>query len=186
MLTMILNIFPYNFCRDFVTYCSCKIPIFPKFSTPKLFLYFWMFFENYLCTYAFQHTYYSRNTISRWKRQKYMNMFFTYLQSIYVKIMISRYFFKNTLHPLPNISSQYPLSIFWGPYQMILGIIYYMTSSFQIHALSIAHFFLPLAEELFIPVYKTGHSSSDFRKKILHDTVGYITIKNPSAHPKGF
>jgi len=45
---------------------------------------------------------------------------------------------------------------------MIFGIIDGMAGSFQFHAAGIAYLSLPSAGELFIPVYKTGYSSSEF------------------------
>jgi hypothetical protein len=45
---------------------------------------------------------------------------------------------------------------------MIFRVIHRMTGSFQFHALAITRFSLPSAGELFIPVYKTGYSSSNF------------------------
>jgi len=42
---MIPNIFPNYFSSYFIPYCSGKIPIFPKFPTPKLLLYFRMFLK---------------------------------------------------------------------------------------------------------------------------------------------
>jgi hypothetical protein len=45
---------------------------------------------------------------------------------------------------------------------MVLRIIDRMAVSFQFHAIGIAYLSLPSAAELFIPVYKTGYSSSGF------------------------
>jgi hypothetical protein len=45
---------------------------------------------------------------------------------------------------------------------MIFRIIHCMAGSFQYHASTISHLYLPMAEELFIPVYKTGYSSSNY------------------------
>jgi hypothetical protein len=45
---------------------------------------------------------------------------------------------------------------------VIFRIINCMARSLKYHALTISHLPLPRAEELFIPVYKTGYSSSNF------------------------
>jgi len=127
---MIPNIFLNYLSSYFIPYCSGKIPIFPKFPTPKLLPYFRMFLKNYTSTYALQHPHYLGNAIPRWKRQKYMNMILPYFHRINLKTMITRYFLKYILQSFPNIPSKNPFSIFWSPYQMILCIIYCMTSPF--------------------------------------------------------
>jgi len=65
---------------------------------------------------------------------------------------------------------------------MVFRIIYRMAGSFQFHALGIAYLPLPSAGELFIPVYKTGYSSSNFHKKgfVIHKNQAYIQI---ISHP---
>jgi len=167
LLMMILNIIPDHFSRYFVSYCPDKIPVLPKFSSPKLFLYLWMILKNYTRTNALQHPHYLSNTIPRWKGQKYMNVIPCYLHRINLKIMVPRNLLKNTPYSFPNVFPQNPFSILRGPYQMILRVIDSMTGSFQVHMLNITHLPLPTAVELFIPVYKTGYSSSILHKFLL-------------------
>ena len=162
MFTMVFYIFPNHFFRYLVPNRSSKISIFPKFSTPKLFLYLRMLLKYYTATDTLQYPYCLGNTIPRWKRKKNMNVIFCYLQRIYLKIMIPGNLLKKFFYPISNIIPQYPLSIFRSPYQMIFRIVYRMTGSVQFHVLTITHLPLPSAGELFIPVYKTGYSSSDF------------------------
>jgi hypothetical protein len=45
---------------------------------------------------------------------------------------------------------------------VIFRIVYRMTRSLQFHEMTITDLPLPSAGELFIPVYKTGYSSSEF------------------------
>jgi hypothetical protein len=47
---MVFYIFPYHFFRHLVPNRSSKISIFPKFSTPKLFLYLRMLLKYYTAT----------------------------------------------------------------------------------------------------------------------------------------
>jgi len=158
---MIFYILSNHFFRYLVPNRPCKISIFPKLSSPKLFLYLRMFLKYYTATYTLQYPHYLGNTIPRRKRKKNMNVISCYLQYIYLKIVIPGNLLKNFLYPISNIIPQYPLSIFRCPYQMIFRIVYRMTGSHQFHALTITHFSLPSAGELFIPVYKTGYSSSN-------------------------
>jgi len=128
---MIPNIFPNYFSSYFIPYCSGKIPIhLPKIPHPKapsLLQDVPQKLHQHLCSST---PHYLGNAIPRWKRQKYMNMILRYSHRINLKTMITRYFFKYTLHSFPNIPSKNPFSIFWSPYQMILCIIYCMTSPF--------------------------------------------------------
>ena len=160
---MIFYIFSNHFCRHLVPNRSSKISIFPKFPTPKLFLYLRVLLKYYTRTDTLQHPYYLGNTISRWKRQEIYEHDLLLPPAYLSQNHDSWLSPQNTSLTRSLISSsQYPLSIFRSPYQMILRIIYRMTGSLQFHALTITHFSLPSAGELFIPVYKTGYSSSDF------------------------
>ena len=156
---MILNVFPNYFRRYLITYGTNEISVFPKFSSPKLSLYFRMLLENHAGTNALKHTHNSRDAIPRRKRQKYMNMICRNFQCVYLKLMICGNLLKNILYSLPYISMQYQFPILRSPYQMIFGVIYRMTGSSQCHAICIACSGLPPAGKLFIPVYKTGYSS---------------------------
>jgi len=162
LFAMVHNIFPDHFCGYFVAHCSSKISVFPKLSTPKLFFHFGMLFEYYTGTDTLEHPYHLGDTISGWKRQKNMDMVLSYLKGIYLKIVILGYLFKYLFCSISDVTSQDPLSIFRGPHQMIFGVIDRMAGSLQSHAVSIAQLSLPSAGELFIPVYKTGYSSSGF------------------------
>jgi hypothetical protein len=159
---MVRNIFPDNFCGYFVANGAGKISIFPKLSSPQLFLYFRVLREYGADTDALQHSYHLGDTISGRKRQKNMDMVFCDLKGIYLKIMILGYLFKYLFYSISDVCSQDPLSVFRDPHQMVFGIIDCMAGSFKLHAVDIAYLSLPSAGELFIPVYKTGYSSSGF------------------------
>ena len=159
---MILNIFSDYFRRYLIAYGPGKIPVFPKFTTPKMLLHLWVLLKNYARTYTLQYSHYLRNTISRWKRQKYVHMILSNFHRIYLKPMIQGHFLKYTLHPLLYVPSKYPLPILRSPYQMIFRVIYGMWCSFHSHVLYIAHLSLPSAGKLFIPVHRTGYSSFKF------------------------
>ena len=116
---------------------------------------------------ALQNPYHLGNRVPWWKTQKDMHMVFCDLKGIYLKIVILGNLLKDLFHSLSNIIPQNPFSVFRGPYQMIFRIVDRMRSSFQFHAVNIAYLNLHLAGELFIPVYKTGYSSSNFHKYFL-------------------
>src|SRR3974390_1521777 len=156
---MILNILPDYLCRYFVSYGSGKISVFPKFSTPKLLLYFRVFSKYHACADALQHAYNFGYTIARWKRQKYVHMVLSYFHRIYRISMVHGYFFKYLLYPILYVSSEYPFPILRCPDQMIFRVIYGMRRSLDHHVLFIAQSPLPTAGKLFIPVHRTGYSS---------------------------
>ncbi len=156
---MILNILPDYLCRYFISYGSGEISIFPKLSTPKLFLHFRIFSKDHARADTLQHAYNFRYTIARWKRQKYVNMVLSYFHRIYRKSMVYGYFFEYLPYPFLYVSSKYPLPILWSTYQMVFRVVYGMRGSLDRHVLCIAHFPLPSAGKLFIPVHRTGYSS---------------------------
>ena len=67
MFTMVFSIFPNHFSPHLVPNRASTISTFPKFSTPKLFLYLRMLLKYYTAT---DNPYYLGNTIPRWKRKK--------------------------------------------------------------------------------------------------------------------
>ena len=118
-MLMVLDIFFDNIFRNFISHCAYKIPIFPKFTTPQFHLNFWIYLKNLPDRIPFKSLYYLRYRIPRWKSQKDMHVFFCYFHRFYFKIIPIRYFFKNSLNIISNISSQYPFPIFRSPYQMV-------------------------------------------------------------------
>ena len=162
MFAMIPYVVPNHLCRHFVSDCARKISIFPKFSTPKLLFHFRMLLEYYAGTNALEHPYHPGDRVPRWKGQKDMDMVFCDLKGVYFTIVIGGNLLKDLFRSVSNVSTQDPLSVFRGPYQMVLRIIDRMAGSFQFHAIGIPYLSLPSAGELFIPVYKTGYSSSVF------------------------
>ena len=162
MITVILNILSDYFGRYLISYGPGKISVFPKLTTPKMFLHLRMLMKNHTRTDTLQYPHYFGNTVSRWKRQKYVYMIRCNFHSINLKPMIQRYFLKYTLHTLLDVPTKYPLPILRSPYQMIFRVIYGMCRSFHSHVQYIAHLSLPSAGKLFIPVHRTGYSSFRF------------------------
>ena len=119
---MILNILPDYLCRYFISYGSGEISVFPKLSTPKLFLHFRIFSKDHARADTLQHAYNFRYTIARWKRQKYVNMVLSYFHRIFRKSMVYGYFFEYLPYPFLYVSSKYPLPILWSPYQMVFRV----------------------------------------------------------------
>ena len=164
---MVFNIVSNHLCGYFIANCSDKISVFPKLSTSQFLFHFGMLLKYYTGTDALEHSYHFGNRVPRWKGQKNMNMVLSYLKGIYLKIVILGYLFKYFLYSIPDVASQNPLSIFRSPHQMVFRIIDRMARSFQLHAGCIPYLSLSLAGELFIPVYKTGYSSSNFHKAFI-------------------
>jgi len=160
LFAMVFNIISDHLCGYFVANGSSKISVFPKFSTPKLLLHFRMLFENYTGSDALEHPYHLGNRVARWKGQKDMDMVFCDLKRIYPKAVLYGNLLKDFFGSFSKIFTQDPFSIFRCPYQVVLGIIDRMASSLHCHAVCISYLSLPSAGELFIPVYKTGYSSS--------------------------
>ncbi len=91
-----------------------------------------------------------------------MNMALSYLKGIYLKIVGGCNLLKDLFRSFSDITTQDPFSIVRSPHQMIFGVIDRMAGPLQFHAVGIAYVSLPSAGELFIPVHKTGYSSSGF------------------------
>jgi hypothetical protein len=159
---MMLDVFSYHFHRYLIPHRADKISIFPKFSAPQLFLYFWMLLEYYARTYPLQHTHNLCNAISWRECQKYVNMIWGYLQRVYFKFMMLCYFSKYLLYSFLYFSSQYPLPLLRCPDQMIFRIIHCMACSFKYHAFPYIMPRIAFGKKLFIPAYKAGYSSFDF------------------------
>jgi len=160
LFTMILNVFPNHICRYLVSNGASKISILPQLSTPELFFHLGMLLEYDTGTNALQDPYHFGDTISGGKRQKDMDMVFCNLKGIDLKVVMYGNLFKDLFRSNSDISPQDPFSVLRGPDQMVLRIIDRMAGSFQFHAEIISYVSLPSAGELFIPVYKTGYSSS--------------------------
>ncbi len=159
---MIFAIISNHLCGYFVANGSSKISVLPKFSTPELLFHFRMLFENYTGTDALEHRYHLGNRVARGKGQKDMDMVFCDLKGIYLKAVMYGNLLKDFFCSFSQISTQDPFSIFRRPYQVVFRIIDRMAGSLHYDAECIAYLSLPSAGELFIPVYKTGYSSSGF------------------------
>jgi len=157
---MVLNIVPDHICRYLVANGASKISIFPQFSSPQLFLDRRVLFEYDAGTDSLEHHYHFRDTISGWKRQKDMDVILRDLKGVYCKVVMYGNLLKDFFCSCSDVLSQDPLSVFRCLHQMIFRFIDRIACSLQYHAGSIAQLSLPSAGELFIPVYKTGYSSS--------------------------
>ena len=134
MLLVISYIFANDFRCCLITNRAHEIAVFPEFTTPQMALEFREFSEENTCRDAFELAYNIGNGVSRWKGQKQMDMVICHLKSIYLNVMVLCNFVEQLLHSLPNIPSEYPLSILRGPDEMVLGIINCVTGSFECHA----------------------------------------------------
>jgi hypothetical protein len=162
LFAMVFNIISDHLCGYFVANCSSKISVFPKLSTPQLFLYIRMFLKYCTGTDALEHPYHLGYGIPRGKGQKDMDMVLCGLKGIDLKLVVYGNLLKDLFRSFSQSSTQDPLSIFRSPYQMVFRVIDRMAGSLQFHVVGIAYLSLPSAGELFIPVYKTGYSSSGF------------------------
>jgi len=113
---------------------SEEISLFPKMTSPKLFLNLRKFFENLTARYAFHNPYYFRYRISGRKRHQYVDMIFSNFTSIYLKIKVLCYLNKKFFDSFLNVASEYLFPIFWTPNQMIFRFINRMACSHDIHA----------------------------------------------------
>lgn len=131
---MMLYIFPYHIICNLLSYCSEKISLLPKMTTPKLFFNPWKLFENLTSRNTFNYSYNLGNRISWRKRNQYVNMIFSHFTTVYLKIKMTGDLKKKLLYPLTNFINKNFFSVFWAPNQMVLGFINCMTRSFQAHA----------------------------------------------------
>jgi len=133
-MPMVFYIFFDRLTCHFVSNGSDKISIFPKFSTPKLFLDFRMFQKYFFCTHTFQNSHHISNRIFGWYRCKYMYMIFRYFHLFYFTVSRCQYFFKQFFYTISHLVSQYPLAILGCPNKMIPCIVNCMAKSFGSHA----------------------------------------------------
>ena len=108
-MSMVFDIFLYDFTCHFVSNGSDKISIFPKFSTPKFFLDLWMSQKDLFCTHAFENSHHLTNRIFGWYRCKYMYMIFCYFHLFYFTISCFQYLFKELLYDISQLFFQRPL-----------------------------------------------------------------------------
>ncbi len=132
---MLLNIFPYNIVGHMFPYCSKKIPLLSKMTSPQLLLNLWKLLENPTSRNTLHYTNYSGNRITGRKRDQYVNMFFRNLTLVYLKIKLTGNLIEKLFHSCTYIATKYLLPIFRTPNQMILGFIYSMACSFQTHTI---------------------------------------------------
>lgn len=131
---LIFNIFPYYISGNFVTYTPDKISIAPKLPRPQLFPQFRKLLKYLACRHTFQYLHYLRWGISGRYLNKYMHVVFHYSHSIYLELILLSYPLKDLLQMPRNFITQYVLSIFWYPYQVILQVIYSMLRPSITHA----------------------------------------------------
>ena len=124
--------------RDFIPHGPRKIPILPKFPSPKLFLHFR---KSLTRRYTLQHSYHPRNRIPRRKTQEHMNMIRCHSHLLNLKTIILSNFPKYLSRLVPNIFSLNPFPIFRCPYQVIFCIVNSVSSSSDSHAVSYSTFF---------------------------------------------
>jgi hypothetical protein len=66
-----------------------------------------------------------------------MNVILRYLQGVDLNVMSVTDFSKQFLYPVSNIATEYPLSVFRRPHQMILGVVDRMAGSSRWHTSSL-------------------------------------------------
>lgn len=134
---LILNIFPDYRCGDFVSYASNKVAVIPEFSCPKLFPELGIFLKHLFGRYAFHHLYQLRRGILGRCFQKHVNMVFYHFHCIYLKTIFLAYPFKYLLQEARHLPTQYVLSIFRHPYQVVFQIVDRVLGPSYTHALFI-------------------------------------------------
>lgn len=139
-MPMILNILFYCVTRDFISDCSNKISIFPKFSTPQFSLHFWISKKYLLGAYTFENSYYLSNRVFWRDAREYMHMVFSYLHLFYLTISGRQYLFKQFFNCFLQFII-YSFPIFRGPYKMITSFIYCMAQSLKAHATYYTNYF---------------------------------------------
>lgn len=102
---MLLNIFPYNIVGHMFPYCSKKIPLLPKMTSPQLLLNLWKLLENPTSRNTLHYTNYSGNRITGRKRDQYVNMFFRNLTLVYLKIKLTGNLIEKLFHSCTYIAT---------------------------------------------------------------------------------
>src|SRR3989442_10084161 len=154
---MILDIFPNHLGGDRIAHGSGKVPVFPEFSTPKLFLDPRKFLKHSTRRNAFQHADHFGYRVARRKAQKYMYVIFGDFHRIDFPIEVLSDLLEKFSHTVAQIPTQNPFTVFGGPNQMIFGIVNGMASSLQYHANTVTPW-LAFGEKTFPPRPKDGVS----------------------------
>jgi len=141
LISMIFDVPLDQIRRDFISHGPCKIPILPKFSSPKLFLHFWKFLKYLTCRNTLQHPHHPRNRIPRRKTQEYMNVVRCHSHLLNFKTIILCNLQKYLPRLIPDIFSFNPFSIFRRPYQVIFSVLNSVSSSSDTHVVSYTIFF---------------------------------------------
>jgi hypothetical protein len=137
-MSLVFNIFPYYVSSYFVPYTPDKISVTPKFSSPKLFLQLREFSKYFSRRYTLEYLHYLRGCISRRYFHKYVHMILHYFHCVYTKLIFFGNLSKYIFQVLRNLTTHYPLSVLWDPYQMIFQIIYSVFCPFYAHAIFIS------------------------------------------------
>jgi hypothetical protein len=133
-MSVVLYIFLYGITGDLVSSCSNKISIFPEFSTPEFFFYFWISKKDFLCTDAFEDSYYLSNRVFGRYTGEYMDMIFGYFHFLYFTVSCFKYLFKQLFNGILQFFFKYQFAIFGCPHKMIFCVVNCMAESFYSHA----------------------------------------------------
>ena len=107
---ILIAVFPYG---------TCKIPVRPEFSSPKLFFYLGTPLEYFPCCNAFDCRYDPCHTI-RWNRlyeEMHMVLIRAYLQKLQLVALLN--FYAHVFHCFINAWVKYRTSVFGRKYQMV-------------------------------------------------------------------
>ena len=107
---ILIAVFPYG---------TCKIPVRPEFSSPKLFFYLGTSLEYFPCCNAFDCRYDPCHTI-RWNRlheEMHMVLIRAYLQKLQLVALLN--FYAHVFHCFINAWVKYRTSVFGRKYQMV-------------------------------------------------------------------
>ena len=107
---MLIAVFPYG---------TCKIPVRPEFSSPKLFSYLRTPLEHFPCRNAFDRRYDFCHTIRRDRlhEEMYMILIYPYLQKLHLIALLN--FHTHAFQCFIHTSVEYRTSVFRRKYQMV-------------------------------------------------------------------
>ena len=130
---MMLNVFPDDLSRHFVSHRSGEVAFFPELTALQLSLDLWVLLEDGSRTQALKACHHWGNGQTWWKGTKDMHAVWTHFHFFDNDVTGFSNLLQQLLHPLSNYTLQDLLAVLRCPDEMILRVINCMRCSLQGH-----------------------------------------------------
>jgi len=124
----------YCLSSYFISKCSNKISIFPRFSTQELSFDLLISQKDLFCANTFESFHYFSHRIFGWDTGKYIDMIICYSHFHCFTVFCFQYLFKKLLFGISKLFFKCPLAIFGCPQKIMSYVVNCMANSFDGHA----------------------------------------------------